>query len=95
MGILHKTLFAGKIYTVRVTESYFCAEKDERAGYYCARGQDEYTYRVAICCLTADFGGFFQGYEKCFWSCMVPAGSGDGVRRAAGGDQGAATGLSL
>ena len=36
------------------------------AGYYCARGRDEYTYRVAICCPTADFGGFFQGYEKCF-----------------------------
>ena len=93
-GYSRKTLRVG-VYTIRVAKRSLCAKSGGGAGYYCARGQDEYAYRVAICCPAADFDGFFQGYEKCFWSRMVPAGSGEGVRRAAGGDHGAATDLSL
>ena len=73
------------VYTIRVEERSLCAKNGGGAGYYCARRRDEYTYRVAIGCHTADYGGFFQGYEKCFWSrwCLRARVTAFAVRRAA------------
>ena len=75
----------GELYTIRVEERSLCAKSGGGAGYYCARGRDEYTYRVAIGCLASAFGGFFQGYEKCFgrvW-CLRARVTAFAVRRAA------------